>query len=83
MPIWRDFVDQTKSDIADYKNLDISSNGGTTIYAGAFLSNFVPAKTDWVHIDLGGSYTTNPRHYNSHGCTGVGVNLITNLIEQL
>ena len=81
LPIWRDFIDQTKSDIADYKNLDISSNGGSTIYAGAFLSNFVPQKTDWVHIDLGGSYTTTPQYYNSSGCTGVGVNLVTTFIE--
>jgi len=81
MPIWRDFVDQTKSDIADYKNMDLSSNGGSTIYAGAFLSNFVPPKTDWVHIDLGGSYTNSHQYYNKQGCTGVGVNLVINYIE--
>ena len=83
MPIWRDFIDNTKSDIADYKNLDLSTNGGSTIYAGAFLSNFVPPKTDWVHIDLGGSYTTSSRYYNKQGCTGSGVNLVINYIEQL
>jgi leucyl aminopeptidase len=50
LPIWKDFIEDTKSDLADYKNYGFKCNA-STIMAGVFLYNFInPYK--WIHIDL-------------------------------
>ena len=51
LPIWEEYISETKSDIADLKNYGSCCGG---IFAGAFLSNFVPENTSWVHIDIAG-----------------------------
>jgi len=53
LPMWKEYIDLTKSQIADYKNYTFESKAGT-IMAGAFLSNFVPDKTNWLHLDIAG-----------------------------
>lgn len=53
LPMWKEYVDLTKSNIADYKNYTYGASAGT-IMAGAFLSNFVPEKTNWIHLDIAG-----------------------------
>jgi leucyl aminopeptidase len=50
LPIWEDFVEDTKSDLADYRNYGFKCNA-STMMAGVFLYNFInPYK--WIHIDL-------------------------------
>jgi leucyl aminopeptidase len=51
LPMWKEYVDLTKSKIADYRNYSVEAKA-STIMGGAFLSNFVPAKTDWIHLDI-------------------------------
>ena len=53
LPMWEEYVELTKSKIADYKNLSYGVSAGT-IMAGAFLSNFVPEKANWLHLDIAG-----------------------------
>ena len=53
LPMWKEYVELTKSNIADYKNYTYGASAGT-IMAGAFLSNFVPEKTNWLHLDIAG-----------------------------
>ena len=53
LPMWDEYVELTKSKIADYKNLSYGVSAGT-IMAGAFLSNFVPEKANWLHLDIAG-----------------------------
>ena len=53
LPMWEEYVVLTKSNIADYKNYSKESRAGT-IMAGAFLSNFIPKNTDWIHLDIAG-----------------------------
>ena len=80
LSIWRDFVDSTKSDIADYKNYD-SKNSGGAIYAGAFLSNFLPkGDINWIHIDLGGDILMNNYFYYKKGSTGKGARILMNYL---
>jgi leucyl aminopeptidase len=50
LPIWKDFVEDTKSDLADYKNYGFKCNA-STMMAGAFLYNFINP-CPWIHIDL-------------------------------
>ena len=70
LPMWNEYIELTKSTIADYKNLTYETRSGT-IMAGAFLSNFVPEKTTWIHLDIAG--VDNLKHdsiMRSYGATG-------------
>jgi leucyl aminopeptidase len=50
MPLWSGYDDMLKSDIADMVN---SGEGGMAgaVTAALFLQRFVPADTQWVHLD--------------------------------
>jgi leucyl aminopeptidase len=70
LPMWKEYVDLTKSNIADFKNYTYEAKAGT-IMAGAFLSNFIPNNTNWLHLDIAGTdnltHNTNTRHYGATG----------------
>jgi len=70
MPMWEEYIIMTKSNIADYKNYSYGTEAGA-IMAGAFLSNFVPKDTKWIHLDIAGvdnlSSNTNTRSFGSSG----------------
>lgn len=80
--MWKEYIDLTKSQIADYKNYTYESKAGT-IMAGAFLSNFVPEKTDWLHLDIAGvdnlKFGTSMRNY---GATGEIMRSLFNFVKQ-
>jgi len=83
LPLWKEYYDQIKSEIADMKNSGGRSGGAIT--AAAFLSNFV-GTTPWVHLDIAGTaYTaedgTKVKTYTPKGATGVGVRLLVNLLK--
>jgi leucyl aminopeptidase len=70
LPMWNEYVELTKSNIADLKNYTHGVHA-STIMAGAFLSNFIPNKSNWIHLDIAGvdnlSYDTNMRNYGATG----------------
>ena len=70
LPMWQEYIDLTRSNIADLKNYTYESKAGT-IMAGAFLSHFIPKKTHWLHLDIAGvdnlSHDTVTRHYGASG----------------
>jgi leucyl aminopeptidase len=70
LPMWSEYVELTKSNIADFKNYTYESRAGT-IMAGAFLSNFIPFKSNWIHLDIAGvdnlQHQTNMRNYGATG----------------
>lgn len=71
-PLWEEYNDQLKSDIADLTNLGGDTGGAIT--AGMFLQNFT--KAPWVHIDIAGpSFLHQEDHYRGKNGTGVGVRL--------
>jgi leucyl aminopeptidase len=80
LSLWNDFVEYTHSDIADYKNYNYSNHAGGALYAGAFLSNFLPPNISWIHIDLGGDIITNDNYYYKKGATGIGTKLLINYL---
>lgn len=65
LPMWKEYVDLTKSKIADYRNYSVEAKA-STIMGGAFLSNFVPAKTDWIHLDIASRYFLKSNTENRH-----------------
>lgn len=70
LPMWSEYVELTKSNIADLRNYSSESRAGT-IMAGAFLSRFVPSNTNWIHLDIAGvdnlDNGSNTRHYGATG----------------
>lgn len=78
LPLWDDYGDTMKSDIADLKNA--GSRDGGSITAGWFLKQFV-GDTRWVHLDIAGTaWGDKSRPCTPKGASGVGVRL---LIEYL
>ncbi len=74
LPLWEDYYEQIKSDVADLKNTGGRPAG--TITAAAFLSKFV-GDTPWGHLDIAGTmWSGETRHYVSKGATGAGVRLL-------
>ena len=82
LPLWPEYKNMIKSDIADIKNIGVGGAG--TITAAAFLSNFV-GDYPWVHLDIAGTAWkqrgTSQKGYIKNGATGVGVMLIVELLS--
>ena len=72
MPLFEEYKESLKSDIADTKNTG-SRMGGAQI-AGLFLQNFVK-KVRWAHIDIAGT-----AFIEKKGATGAGVRTLINYL---
>ncbi len=78
LPLWDDYNEAIKSDIADVKNIGDRSAG--TITAAKFLEKFVE-KTPWVHLDIAGvAWELKDTPYVPKGASGSGVRLLTELL---
>ncbi len=74
LPLWDDYKDMIKSDVADMKNA--GSRWGGAIQGGIFLKEFVQ-DAKWAHIDIAGTaYLDKPKYYFRKGATGAGVRLL-------
>lgn len=77
MPMYGDYSDLIKSDIADIKNT--GGRGGGAITAAKFLEEFV-GKTPWVHLDIAGTFMLEKdRSCWPKGATGIPVRTLVNL----
>jgi len=77
LPLWEDYQELVKSDIADFKNS--AGRPGGAITAAAFLSKFA-APSPWVHLDIAGpAWLTKDRSYSPKGASGFGVRLLVQL----
>jgi leucyl aminopeptidase len=81
LPLYDEFRDQLRSNVADIKN--IGGRPGGAITAAAFLSNFTD-NIPWVHLDIAGTAWTQEgtyeRSYNPKGATGFGLRTIVKLL---
>ncbi|MCF6158186.1 MAG: leucyl aminopeptidase [wastewater metagenome] len=79
LPLWEEYYDQIKSDIADIKNSGGPHAGAIT--AACFLGKFTE-KYPWVHLDIAGTaWTDKNSAYIQKGATGIGVRLLVQLIQ--
>lgn len=79
LPLWKEFGEDLKSNIADLKNIG-SSNAGM-ITAGKFLEHF--AKFPWLHLDIAGpAYLRTANGYRTREGTGVGVRLLYDFLKK-
>jgi len=81
MPMYEEYKEQNKSEVADIKN--VGGKFGGAITAAQFLAEFV-GDTPWVHLDIAGtSLSEKERTYRVKGATGVPVRTLVNLILSL
>jgi leucyl aminopeptidase len=82
MPLYKEYNEDLKSDIADISNVSSGRNAGTII-GGTFIKNFVK-NTPWAHIDIAGtSWYSKSRGYRPKHATGYGVRLLIEAIRNL
>jgi leucyl aminopeptidase len=76
LPLWSEFRKNLDSNIADIQNSGKGSSG--TINAAMFLKEFVPPKTDWMHVDIAGV------SYNKQtGATGYSILSLYELLKKI
>lgn len=81
LPLYEEYRDTLKSDIADIRNIGGRSAG--SICAALFLQEFV-GKTPWAHFDIASTaYLSENRRYHPKYGTGVGVRLMIDFLENL
>lgn len=81
LPLYEEYREQLKSDIADIKNIGGRPAGSIT--AAVFLQEFVE-NTPWAHFDIAGTaYLNEGRRYHPKHGTGIGVRLMIDFLENL
>ena len=77
MPVFDDYKEQLKSEIADFTNTGGRPAGAIT--AALFLKEFT-GSLPWVHIDIAGTaWAEESKPYQPKGATGVGVRTLAEL----
>jgi len=81
LPLYPDYEQQVKSEIADLKNSAGRAAGAET--AGAFLKAFV-GDTPWIHLDVAGTaYLDTESSFMAKGPTGTPVRAFVTIVEDL
>ena len=81
LPMYDEYQEKIRSDIADIKN--IGDGGAGPITAACFLSRFV-GRHRWAHLDIAGTaWTTCDKPLARKGATGAGVRLVFEHLARL
>lgn len=76
-PLWDEYGDQIKSDVADIKNVGGPTGGAIT--AGKFLEKFTDYP--WMHFDIAGvSFATGKKGYITTGGTAFGLRMLLDFL---
>ena len=82
MPLWDDYDQYMKSDMADLRNLGTKPMAGS-ITAAKFLQHFTEGHHAWAHIDMGGlAFGANPLS-KQYSATGFGILLVLTYLEKI
>ena len=83
MPIYDEYMNQLRSEIADVKNTGESWGGAIT--AALFLREFIGRRIPWAHMDIAGPafLDTNSHPYLRKGGTGAGVRTLLAYLASL
>jgi leucyl aminopeptidase len=80
LPLWSEYDQQIKSEVADVKNTGGRPAG--TITAAAFLQRFAK-ELKWAHLDIAGTaWIEQARPCHPKGASGVGVRLLTMFLRE-
>ncbi|WP_192821233.1 M17 family metallopeptidase [Rufibacter sp. LB8] len=78
LPLWEEYHEHIKSDIADIKNIGAAEAGA--ISAGKFLEFFT--NYPWIHLDIAGTaYLLSPDSYRGKHATGSSVRLLYHFLS--
>jgi len=78
LPLWEEYSEQIKSEMADMKNTGGKTGGAIT--ASAFLAKFVK-NAPWAHIDIAAMDNQEGSHpYQPKGATGFGTRLLAEFL---
>jgi len=81
MPMFEEYKEQNKSDVADIKNTGGRDAGAIT--AAYFVGTFA-GDTPWVHLDIAGTNDTDrQKNYQIKGATGIPARTLVNLVLSL
>ena len=81
MPMYEEYKEQNKSEVADIKNTGGRPAGAVT--AAQFVGEFA-GDTPWVHLDIAGtSMSDKERNYLVKGASGVPVRTLVNFVLSL
>ncbi|MDH4184062.1 MAG: leucyl aminopeptidase [Nitrospinota bacterium] len=79
LPLFKEYEDDIKSDVADIANIGPRGGGAST--AAAFLKKHVKGK--WAHVDIAGTaFADKEKGYIQKGGVGVGVRLMLDFIAR-
>ncbi len=79
MPLFDEYGEYIKSDVADLKNS--SGRNGSLVTSGYFLKEFA-GDIPWIHLDIAGTaWTDKDKPYIPQGATGIGVRLILEFLR--
>ena len=84
MPLLEEQEDELKSPIADIRNTHNARTGGM-LFAGLYLSRFVPEDIEWAHIDIAGPAWNGgaPYGYTPKRATGAPARTIVETLSRL
>jgi len=81
LPMYDEYKEMIKSNVADIKN--VGSRWGGAITAAQFLAEFA-GDTPWVHIDIAGTFHVEKTDgYLVKGATGVSTRTLVNMVTSL
>lgn len=83
LPLFEEFSESIKGDVADIKNIGAPKGEAGVIAGAVFLKEFI-GSCKWVHIDIGGtSWAEAENDYVQKGSTGVGLRLLIRFLETI
>jgi leucyl aminopeptidase len=79
MPLFEEYGDYLKSDIADIKN--VGGRKAALCSSAYFLKDFA-GSVPWAHLDIAGAaWNETDRPYSPKGASGIGVRLLLNFLK--
>ncbi|HMV43798.1 MAG TPA: leucyl aminopeptidase [Leptospiraceae bacterium] len=83
LPLWEEYGEDLKSDIADFRNITGGRAAGT-LSAAQFLANFVEGDVKWAHMDIAGTaWRSKASGTQINGPTGYGIRLLVDLAKEI
>ncbi|HVL80872.1 MAG TPA: leucyl aminopeptidase [Actinomycetota bacterium] len=81
LPLYPEYREQLRSDVADVKN--VGGRPGGAITAATFLAGFVPDEIPWAHLDIAATAWQDAKPYRAKGATGSAVRTFVQLASDL
>lgn len=82
MPLWGDYKEDIKSDVADLKNFSGKPVAGS-ISAAKFLEVFTDEHPAWAHLDIAGMAFADSEFGTQKNATGFGIRLLIAYLQKL